>query len=72
MSDEDEREEPGTRDRITMAHDLTEYAWGIIANAGGGDWTTQTDDWQMAAARWRDQYHDYLAMFTRVSDKVEE
>lgn len=29
-------------------------AWGIIANAGGGDWTTQTPEWQAAAARWRD------------------
>lgn len=33
-----------------------EVAWGIIANAGGGDWTTQTPEWQTAAARWRDDY----------------
>jgi hypothetical protein len=30
-------------------------AWGIIANVGGGDWTTQTQEWQDAAARWRDR-----------------
>ena len=56
-------EEDGV-DRVSAAHSLAEYAWGIIANAGGGDWTTQTDDWQKAAAKWRDQYHDYLRIFT--------
>ena len=42
--------------------DLLESAWGIIANAGGGDWTTQTDDWQIAAARWREKYHNLPEM----------
>ena len=59
-------------DRVSAAHDLVEYAWGIIANAGGGDWRNESDEWQGAAIRWRTQYHDYLAMLTRVSDKVEE
>jgi hypothetical protein len=40
--------------------DLLETAWGIIANAGGGDWTRETPDWQDAAARWRDRYHATL------------
>lgn len=40
--------------------DLLELAWGVIANAGGGDWTTQTEEWQEAAARWRDRYHAAL------------
>lgn len=31
-------------------------AWGVIANAGGGDWTKETPDWQTAAAHWRDTY----------------
>lgn len=31
---------------------LIEWAWGIIANAGGGDWTRESDDWQKAAHRW--------------------
>ena len=57
---DDEREQPEGKDRITMSYDLVEYAWGIIANAGGGDWTTQTDDWQKAAAKWRDRYHEFL------------
>jgi len=41
--------------------ELLELAWGVIANAGGGDWTTQTPEWQEAAARWRDQYHAALS-----------
>ena len=36
---------------------LLEIAWGIIANAGGGDWKRETKDWQRAAAKWRDDYH---------------
>jgi len=36
---------------------LLEMAWGIIANAGGGDWKKETCEWQEAAARWRDDYH---------------
>lgn len=32
-----------------------EAAWGIIANAGNGDWGRETTEWQDAAARWRDR-----------------
>ena len=35
--------------------DRLDYAWTIIANAGGGDWTKETQDWQQAAAKWRDE-----------------
>ena len=38
----------------TFANRL-EYAWTVIANAGGGDWTKETKDWQEAAARFRDE-----------------
>lgn len=38
-----------------------EAAWGIIANAGGGDWANETPEWQEAATRWRDAYHAALA-----------
>ncbi len=48
-------------DGWTWPDDLLEAAWGIIANAGGGDWTTQTPEWQEAAARWRDAYHEHGA-----------
>jgi len=49
-------------ERATAAElmDLAETAWGIIANAGEGNWDTQTADWREAAARWRSRYHDLL------------
>ena len=43
--------------------DLLEEAWGIIANAGGGDWTKESPEWQEAAARWREKYHKTLPSF---------
>lgn len=33
-----------------------EAAWGIIANAGEGDWQREHADWRKAAERWRDQF----------------
>lgn len=36
--------------------DAIELAWGIIANAGGGNWGKETPEWQDAAVRWRDTY----------------
>lgn len=35
---------------------MLEAAWGIIANASNGDWTTQNHAWRVAAIRWRDAY----------------
>ena len=40
--------------------DLLQAAWGIIANAGGGNRDNETPEWQEAAAQWRDAYHDTL------------
>lgn len=40
-----------------FSRDLLEVAWGIIANANGGDWSKATDEWREAAERWRDEYH---------------
>lgn len=53
--------EPGTRLLAALRSDaekteLLELAWGIIANAGGGNWYVETAEWQDAAARWRDRY----------------
>ena len=31
-------------------------AWGLIANAHGGDWSKASDEWQAAATRWRDAW----------------
>lgn len=37
--------------------DELEAAWGLIANAGGGDWQKESLEWREAAIRWRDRYH---------------
>lgn len=34
--------------------DIIDTAWGIIANAGAGNWQRESKEWQEAAARWRD------------------
>ena len=36
--------------------DEVELAWGLIANAYGGDWDEATDEWRQAAVRWRDSF----------------
>lgn len=41
--------------------DLMNYGWTIIANAGAGNWQRESEEWQEAAAKWRDQYHELLA-----------
>jgi hypothetical protein len=40
--------------------DLLEAAWGIIANANGGNWEDADPEWRAAAIRWRDAYHETL------------
>ena len=36
--------------------DSAEFLWCVLANVSGGDWTTQTPEWQTAAAKARDDY----------------
>ena len=36
--------------------EMLDSAWGLMANAGGGDWDLQTEQWRQAARRWRDKY----------------
>lgn len=55
---EQERSEDGG---YPSSHQLAEAAWGIIANAGQGNWDIQTPEWREAAARWRDRYHADLS-----------
>lgn len=40
--------------------DLLEAAWGLIANAGQGDWRRESEEWQQAAAEWRERWHAWL------------
>ena len=41
--------------------DLLETAWGIIANANGGNWDIAPKEWKEAAEKWRDEYHKTLS-----------
>lgn len=50
MDDEMQNDDPGM-----------EAAWGLIANAHGGDWSQATPEWREAAERWRDEcWHPFL------------
>lgn len=40
---------------------MLEAAWGIIANAGGGNWDRETPEWREAATNWREAYRRLLA-----------
>lgn len=42
--------------------DSLNYAWSVIANAGGGDWSREHIDWQRAAEKFRDEcFHPALS-----------
>lgn len=41
---------------------LLEWAWAVIANAGGGNWGTQPKEWQEGAAKWRDEFHNKVPL----------
>ena len=45
---------------MKTANELLEIAWGVIANAGEGNWSKESEDWQGAAIRWRDDYFGFL------------
>ncbi len=57
---------PVSKDELqdSFSMEMLEEAWGIIANAGGGAWETQDDEWQWAAEKWRDKYHVILDAYT--------
>lgn len=52
--------------RVQWYLDLLEESWGIIANAGGGDWSKEADEWFHAAVKWRE---DYFALLSNYGDK---
>ncbi len=53
---------PVTKERDALASQVAclmtgmEMAWGVIANAGRGDWTLEHIEWREAAERWRDTH----------------
>lgn len=40
----------------TEYFEMLDSAWGLIANAGGGNWDLQTEEWRQAARRWCENY----------------
>jgi hypothetical protein len=50
-------DEPAPKAGWDYPADLPHAAWGIIANAGEGNWERESPEWQEAAAKWRDAYH---------------
>jgi hypothetical protein len=44
--------------------DAAEMLWVVLANVSGGDWKLQSEEWQDAAARWRDNYFAAVALST--------
>jgi hypothetical protein len=59
---------PDRTEDLDRAEELCDWAWTIIANAGGGDWDRETDEWRNSAERWRDRWHAYLADFRTRSE----
>ncbi len=55
---------------VTRLRNSEAAAWGLIANAFGGDWRKAGEEWREAAYRWRDEYHKHLP--PPGDDKVEE
>jgi len=53
------------QDSVSKLDDFITDAWGLIANAYGGDWEKATPDWKGAAERWREKFLDYCGNKTR-------
>lgn len=56
---------------MAMSKLSEELAWGLIANAYGGDWDSAPPEWKQAAERWRDAYYNRLPYEAR-SEEPEE
>ncbi len=50
-------------DEIERLRESEELAWGLIANAYGGDWdlASEASGWKVAVIRWRDAYYATLS-----------
>lgn len=42
--------------RAEKLKDAGEMLWVVVANVSGGNWKLQSQEWQDAAAKWRDNY----------------
>lgn len=48
---------PAQQGEAAMWKDCADYAWTILANAGSGDWSKESPEWQKAVVNWR--YNSY-------------
>jgi hypothetical protein len=55
------------------ASNVIETAWALIANAGGGNWDLEADDWREAAGYWRDRlFEPWIKEQTRLKEEAEQ
>lgn len=53
----------GSQDAEATVDDVLMTAWVLLANVSEGDWTQQTEEWQEAVRRWRDEdFHPRLRL----------
>ena len=59
--------------KIKQLEESEELAWGLIANAYGGNWdlASKASGWKDAAMKWRDNYHTRLSSSIRAADAAE-
>jgi hypothetical protein len=55
--------------KLQELKDAAEMLWVVLANVSEGDWTKQTEEWQKAAARWRDNYFMVIGGIKQRNDK---
>jgi hypothetical protein len=67
LTSADDEREAEVHDRAKVAEalfakalDAAELLWGVVANASGGEWKEQSEEWRSAAVRARDGYHAVL------------
>ena len=51
---------------VDNVHDVLQDMWGLVCNVSGGNWEDQSPDWQKAASRIRDNYHQIMQIFAEV------
>jgi hypothetical protein len=56
--------------KLREAQERISWAWSIIANVSGGDWSKQSQDWQDAAAQWEQIGDPYEGLASRDSTTV--
>jgi hypothetical protein len=56
-------------DELQQLREQLEIAWGVIANAGDGDWDKESRRWQDAAIKWRDSYFSSLPRNNTIAEQ---